>query len=369
MKNLLFLLLTLFLIKSASAQNATKPTRLALAGISHGHNGWILNRKADSLIELVAIYEPNAKLAAQMAAQYKLGKEMFFTDLSAMLDKVKPEGVLAFGSTYQHLTVVQACAPRRIPVMVEKPLAANIAHAKQIVELATKYNSLVLTNYETSWYPATEKAYRLATDTSFMGEIRKVVMHYGHEGPKAIGVQAYFLDWLTDPILNGGGALTDFGCYGANIMTYLMQGEMPLTVTAVLQNFQPDTYPKVDDEATIILTYPKAQCIIQASWNWPYSRKDMEIYGQHGYAITYDNKKMRSKTKREAETITEIPAAETQTYTDPFLYFSDVIKKKIEVPKYGLYSLENNFIVSKILDAAKQSAASGKTIDMKNYID
>ena len=367
MKKLLFLLLTVFIIASASAQQAAKPTRLALAGISHGHNGWILNRKKDSLIELVAIYEPNAKLVSKMAAQYKLNKDMFHTNLATMLDKVKPDGVLAFGSTYQHVNVVEACAPRRIPVMVEKPLAANLAHAKTIYALAKKFNTTVLVNYETSWYPTTEKAYRLATDTSFMGEIRKVVMHYGHEGPKSIGVSAEFLDWLTDPLQNGGGALTDFGCYGANIMTYLMQGEMPLTVTAVLQNFQPATYPKVDDEATIILTYPQAQCIIQASWNWPYSRKDMEIYGQHGYAITYDNQKMRSKTRRETERLTEISASETQTYTDPFMYFSDVIKKQIEVPKYGLYSLENNFIVSKILEAAKQSAATGKTIDMKNY--
>ncbi|HEY6504729.1 MAG TPA: Gfo/Idh/MocA family oxidoreductase [Chitinophagaceae bacterium] len=367
MKNVVLLLVTIFIFSTLQAADKPgKPVRLAVAGIAHGHNGWILNRKKDSLIDLVGIYEPNTKLAMRLAETFKLDKALFYTDLAAMLEKVKPEGVLAFGTTYQHLSVVEACAPRGIPVMVEKPLATSMEHAQKILALSKKYNTLVLTNFETSWYPTTEKTYRLTADTSFMGEIRKVVMHYGHAGPKAIGVMPEFFDWLTDPVQNGGGALTDFGCYGANIMTCLMKGEMPLTVTAVIQHFQPEAYPKVDDEATIILTYPKAQCIIQASWNWPYGRKDMEVYGQNGYAITYDSKKMKAKSKNEPEQVMELTAEETQTYADPFLYFSDVIRKKIEVPKSGLYSLENNLIVTKILDAAKRSAETGKTIIMKN---
>ena len=69
-------------------------------------------------------------------------------------------------------------------------------------------------------------------------------------------------------------------------MTWLMNGEKPLTVTAVTQQIKPDIYPKVDDEATIVITYPKAQAIIQASWNWPFDRKDMEVYGATGSVVT-----------------------------------------------------------------------------------
>ena len=150
-------------------------------------------------------------------------------------------------------------------------------------QLAKKHKIHLLTNYETSWYPTTEKTYRLVNDSSYVGAIRKVVIHDGHQGPKEIGVSKEFLDWLTDPVQNGGGALIDFGCYGANLMTYLMKGQEPLSVTAVTQQFKPSIYPKVDDEATIILAYPTAQCIIQASWNWPFGRKDMEVYGESGY--------------------------------------------------------------------------------------
>ena len=109
--------------------------------------------------------------------------------------------------------------------------------------------------------------------------IRKMVAMDGHEGPKEINVGPEFFDWLTDPVRNGAGALFDFGCYGANLMTWLMDNQRPLTVTAMTQRIKPAIYPRVDDEATILVEYPKAQGIIQASWNWPFGRKDLEVYG------------------------------------------------------------------------------------------
>lgn len=350
---------------SIVAQENRIPLKMAVAGVAHGHNAWLLKRMKDSVMDVVGIYEPDAKLVETISKQYKIDKSMFYTDLNSMLEKQKPEGVVAFGSTFDHLKVVEACAPRHIPVMVEKPLATTVEHANKILELSKKYNSMVLTNYETSWYPTTEMAYLLSEDTSFMGKVRKVVVHDGHMGPKEIGVSDYFFNWLTDPILNGGGAITDFGCYGANIMTYLMKGEKPITVTAVTQTIKPHIYTKVDDEATIILTYPSAQCIIQASWNWPYHRKDLEVYGVDGYAITSTNKDMRIKGKKGPEEKLELKPSDTNTYTDPFKYFADAIRKKITVPAYSPYSLENNIMVVKILDAARESAKTGKQVVFK----
>ena len=130
------------------------------------------------------------------------------------------------------------------------------------------------------------------------GEIRKMVAMDGHSGPKAINVQPEFLDWLSDPVRNGAGALFDFGCYGANLMTWMMDNQRPLAVTAVTQQFQPEVYPRVDDEATILLEYPKAQGIIQASWNWPFSRKDFEVYGEHGLG---DRHRRHRPARRAAE--------------------------------------------------------------------
>ena len=191
----------------------------------------------------------------------------------------------------------------------------------------------------------------------------------GTRGPKEIGVNKEFFDWLTDPIQNGGGALMDFGCYGANLMTYLMHGQQPVSVTAVTQHFKPDIYPKVDDEATIIVTYPTAQCIIQASWNWPFGRKDMEVYGQTGYVISVNNTTMRLRAQPDTvEHSRQVTATDVAVYTDPFSYLADVIRNKIKVPENGLYALQTNVTVVRILDAAKESAKTGKTIYLKRIM-
>ena len=340
-----------------------KPIRLAVAGMSHGHISFILGRADKKDFEVVGIWESNNDLVKRRTSEFNLQPELVYSNLSEMLDRVQPEAVVAFGSVFDHLAVVKACAPRGIHVMVEKPLAVNMEHAKKMAQLASEYNIHLLTNYETSWYPTTAWSLNTMSNDNAFGPIRKVVIHDGHEGPKEIGVDNFFLDWLTDPVQNGGGAVVDFGCYGANLMTALTNGEKPISVTAVLRQFKPDVYPNVDDEATIIVSYPQSQCIIQASWNWPFGRKDMEIYTTQGYIRTVDeqNAFIRNRsTKGEEKRV--INSDDVAVYTDPFSYFYDVLTNKIEVEPYSLYSLENNVRVVEILDAARKSAKEGRTV-------
>ena len=342
------------------------PIRLAIAGLTHGHSAFILGRKEKPDFNLVGIYEPNRELAIRYSKTYNFNPKLIYNDLGKMLDSVKPEAVVAFGSIYEHMIVVEACAPRGIHVMVEKPLATNMEHAIRMQELAKKFHIYLLTDYETSWYPTTAKSFQLVNDSNYVGSIKKVVIHDGHQGPKEIGVGSEFLAWLTDPVQNGGGALIDFGCYGANLMTYLMKGQRPLSVTAVTRQFKPEIYPKVDDEATIIVSYPEAQCIIQASWNWPFGRKDMEIYGNTGYILASNRNILHLRNgKMETEQTRQITTNDITVYEDPFLYFADVIKGKIKMSDSDLYSLENNVLVVKILSAARESAQTGRTVLFK----
>jgi predicted dehydrogenase len=343
-----------------SARNQ-EPFRIAIDGLTHTHVHWLLGRAKDGDIEIVGVAEKNRELAERYFKQYNLPLSLLYPSLPALLQKTKPEAVAAFNSIYEHLSTVQFCAPKGIHVMVEKPLAVSMAHAKQMQSLARKHNIHLLTNYETTWYGSNYKAYELLDS---LGEIRKVVVHDGHQGPKEIGVNKEFLEWLTDPVLNGAGALNDFGCYGANLTTWLMKGRRPISVTAVTQQLKPDVYPKVDDEATIILTYPKAQAIIQASWNWPYNRKDMEVYGQKGYVFA-DKTGIRLKSSTTADEKAGKVPVRSQPYHDPFAYLAAVVRGDIRMGETDLSSLENNMIVVEILEAAKRSAKEGRRIDLK----
>jgi predicted dehydrogenase len=338
-----------------------KPLRVAVVGLVHTHVHWVLGREKRGDIELVGIAEPNLALAQQYSKQHGYDMKIVYSSMEEMIEKTNPEAVLAFNTIFDHLEVVEYCAPRGIHVMVEKPLAVSVDHAEKMIALAKKHDIYLLTNYETSWYGSTAKAYETVKKDKVIGEIRKIVFHTGHPGPIEIGCNPEFLEWLTDPVLNGGGALTDFGCYGANIATWFMNGEEPETVTAVTQQIKPYLYPKVEDEATIILTYKKAQVIIQASWNWPYNRKDMEIYGLTGYVFCKDGKSMEIKEneKKNAEAVQA--KALPPDRDDPFIYFANVIRGKIKQETFDLSSSGNNEIVIRILEAARYSSKTGKT--------
>jgi predicted dehydrogenase len=363
MLNRLFFLALLFITMTAMAQQKAKPFRIGIAGLTHSHVHWLLNRAHDGDIEIVGIAEPNRDLAQRLLKQYNLSMDLVHPTLDKMLEQCKPEAVTAFNSIYQHLEVVRACAPRKIHVMVEKPLAVSVEHAREMENLARTNNIQLLTNYETTWYASNYFTYNVFAEGS-LGSIRKIVVHDGHRGPKEIGVNKEFLEWLTDPVQNGGGALMDFGCYGANLITWLMKGQRPSSIVAMTQQIKPHIYPKVDDEATIILKYDNAQCIIQASWNWPYNRKDMEVYGESGFVIA-DKDGYAIKRTPEANLEKAQPKKLNSPHHDPFAYLAAVVRGEITVKAFDLSSLENNMIVVEILEAAKEASKNGKAVQLK----
>jgi predicted dehydrogenase len=365
MSRLLFSLALVFSTAILSAQvrpaaDSKPPLRVAIAGLVHGHAGGFfthsLNRPE---IQIVAIAEPDRAIFDRYVAKFHLAPSLYHADLEETLRTTKPQAVLVYTSTYDHRKVVELCARYSVPVMMEKPLAVSYEDAQAIARAARAAKIQVLVNYETSWYPSNHAAYDLV-HSGAIGDVRKVLVHDGHRGPKEIDVEPEFFNWLTDPKLNGAGALFDFGCYGADLMTWLMNGQRPLTVTAVTQQIKPEIYPKVDDEAIVILTYPKAQAILQASWNWPFDRKDMEVYGQNGYVITVrrDNLRVRLKGDEEEKQLAAKPVP--APYDDPLSLLRAVVLGGVAPDR--LSSLETNVLVAEILDAARRSAATGKSV-------
>lgn len=354
-------LLCCFLVMFSRADQA--PVRFAIVGLSHDHaRGFIPAARNRSDIQLAGIVETDEGLIARYSNNYKLEPTLFFGSLDELLAKTKIQAVAIFTSTFEHRKVVEEAAAHGLTVMMEKPLAVSMEHARAIQAAAQKAGVQVLVNYETTWYPSNQEAYSIVNEQKAIGDIRKMVVHDGHRGPKEIGCSEDFLRWLTDPKLNGGGALTDFGCYGADLMTWFMRGERPTSVFAVAQQIKPAIYPKVDDEATIVVTYPHAQGIIQASWNWPYDRKDMEIYGQSGQVLIprRDLLKVRSGTEPERE---RTPGALKEPQADPLSYLAAVVRG--EIKPSGLSSLEVNMVVTEILDAARKSAQTGQRVTLK----
>ncbi len=348
------LLSTIGFIGAAPAQAAPgAPLKLAIAGLVHGHvSGFLKSAQARKDVQIVGIFEPDTALQQKYATQFSLDRAIFFTDLGTMLDRTRPEAVASFTSTYDHPAIVEAAASRHIDVMMEKPLAVSMEHARRIERAAKAGGVDILVNYETTWYPSHAAMWTLLKEQHAGGDIRKMVALDGHKGPKEINVGPEFLTWLTDPTQNGAGALFDFGCYGANLMTWMMDNQRPLSVVALTQQFKPEIYAKVDDEATILVEYPKAQGIIQASWNWPFDRKDFEVYAERALAVGSRNAlRVRVGTDPEHAVTPEPRPPDEQDSISHLL----AVVRGTRKPN-ALSSLENNMIVTEILEAARESA-------------
>ena len=340
-------------------QLAAQPLKVDVVGLNHDHVHNIMRQFKQGGAVILGIAEADQALSARYKKQYQLPDSLFYTTLGEMLAHTHPDAVLAYNAVADHAAVVEACAPKGLSVMVEKPLATTIAQANRIEALAAQYHIQVLTNYETTWYPSNQAIYSLV-NSNRLGMVKKMIVHMGHQGPKEIGCSPDFLQWLTDPVKNGGGAVMDFGCYGANLMTWLMDGKKPVAVTAVTRHIKPSVYPKVDDDATILLEYASgATGIVEASWNWPFGIKDWEVFGDTSYLHALNPSMLQQRNRSSAGYFNlEVPKP---AYDDNLLYLADVLHGKT-IPGKDLSSLPNNMIVVQILDAARRSAKEGKRI-------
>ena len=183
---------------SSQAQSLA-PIRVAVVGLEHGHvYGFLSGLKQHPEVQLVGIAEPDTALIAEYEKQFKLDHALFYKDVDSMVPATNPQALLVYTSIAGHRKAIEDGARHHLTVMVEKPLTMSLADALAIRETARKANIQVLVNYETTWYSSNLAAYN-SVEQGKLGDLRKVVIHDGHEGPKEIHVQPEFLNVAQRP--------------------------------------------------------------------------------------------------------------------------------------------------------------------------
>jgi len=348
------ILLTLLALFPATGQE----TRIAVVGLIHSHVWGHLGRMIQGEpARLVGIAETRADLIEE-AKRRGAPPSVFFDDYRKMLEEARPDIVWAFIENNRHLEIVEACAPRRIHVMFEKPLASTYKDALAIRELARKHGIQVMTNYQMAWWPSQYAAKSLAQSGALgqLWRIRGIVGHGGPGGPT--GLNRYFFEWLTDPVKNGAGALVDFGCY--NALWALWYLGRPESVFAQANHLRPETFPKVEDHSTLVLHYPKGVAILEGSWDLPRSFQDLEVFGRDGSLYVTQNRVEFRKGRGSPEEI-PLPALPPER-AEPIAYMIDCLRSGRPVD--GLVSLDLNVQVCEILEAAKLSLQSGRAVKL-----
>ena len=191
-----------------------QPLKVAIVGLEHGHvEGFLGQLPKHTDVQLVGIADADTALWQKYGKKYSLADTLFYKSEANMIERTHPQAVLVYTSIGEHRPAIEIAAQYGVSVMVEKPLTISLDDALAIRRVAREHKIQVLVNYETTWYPSNRAAYDEVREGR-IGEIRRVVVHDGHQGPKEIDVPPEFLKWLTDPAQNGAGALYDFGCYG-----------------------------------------------------------------------------------------------------------------------------------------------------------
>lgn len=345
------LILAALLLPNLPAQES----RIAVIGLLHSHVwGHLPKMIAGKPAKLVGIAETNPELIAEAK---KLGApdSVFYADPAKMLDEARPEIVWAFNANNQHLDVVKLCAPRKIHVMFEKPLASTWADAKAIRDLARKHGIQILTNYQMAWWPSNFAAKSQAA-SGVIGKPWRLRGIVGHGGPGSTGARnQYFFEWLTDPVKNGAGALMDFGCY--NALWSLWYLGRPETVYAQVNQLRPETFPKVEDNSTMIFHYKNGVGLFEGSWDLPRSFQDLEVFGLGGSLyVTRDKAELR----RGREAAQDLPLKSLpDDEAEPIAHMIAAIRGK---PMNPMTAIDINVDVVEIIDALKLSVKTRKAV-------
>jgi len=353
MKNLFLILLAVPVVAA--------PPRIAVIGLLHSHVWTQLpNMVKGDVVKLVGVAESHPELVAE-AKKAGVTDNLVYADYNKMLDDVKPDFVWAFVENNRHLEIVKACAGRKISVIFEKPLASTGKDAAAIREIATKSGIYVMTNYQMAWWASNYTAKKLA-DSGGLGKVYRLRGVVGHGGPGSEGARnSFFFEWLTDPVKNGAGALMDFGCYNALWSLWYMG--KPQTVYARVDHIQPERFPKVEDNATLVLGYKDGVGVFEGSWDLPRSFQDLEVFGRSASMTMVNNKVEDRKNGRgaTAEAVKIDPLAKEKA--SPLAYMADAVQNH-HAPD-GLVALDINVQVVEIIDAAKLSIKTGKAVALK----
>lgn len=333
-----------------------KQYRLGVAGMIHDHVwGELENWAAQPEVEIVACGDPNEELRARVADRHGVGR--LYSTWQEMLDKEELDIVQAATDNAGGADIVEACAARGIHVVSEKPMAATLDQADRMLRASQSAGTLLMVNWPTAWQaPIQEMERRILAGE--IGQLTYFKQRSAHNGPKEIGCTRYFWEWLYDEERNGAGALMDYCCYSADMCARFLG--RPIAVTGMRGVFVKE-YPVPDDNAVIVMQYPHAFGIAEASWTQTvgYATANPVAYGTGG-SLTVNGGKVVLQTP--GNTVEIEPAAPTTPMRNAAEYTIHCLRTGEPVQGFCAASVSRD--AQEILEAGKRAADTGMTVTL-----
>lgn len=337
------------------------PLRVGVLGMTHDHIwGNLRELNESSLGTLVAAADPNEELRER--AQQEMNCPEVFASYEEMLDSVKLDAVYIFGDNLTGVELAIMAAEAGLHIMVEKPMASTVEGANHMLAAARRAGVSLMINWPFAWWPQLQHAIRMV-ENGELGQVFQTKYRSAHAGPKELGCTPYFYNWLHDADLNGAGAMMDYCCYGTALARTILG--QPSRVTGTLAHCAKD-YITLDDNAIIVMQWPRALAISEASWTQigHLTSYHAAIYGTKGTLVVEPRDTGRlllATEEHEDGIVVDVPTPEAgmRNASD---YFLTRISQGLPID--GLCSAEVGRDAQEILTAGLLSSQEGQAISL-----
>jgi myo-inositol 2-dehydrogenase/D-chiro-inositol 1-dehydrogenase len=318
--------------------------------------------------ELRAVASPTAGHAEALAREFAIPQA--FTDTRALLDRKNIDLVLIGVPNDLHAQVVIAAAQAGKHVAMEKPLCMTLAEADQMIAACAAAKRHLFYAEELVFAPKYVRIKQLIEEGA-LGRPYLVKQLEKHSGPHS--------PWFWDVDRSGGGVLFDMGCHGIEFARWIYDKPKVRAVTAHCATVAHAGRTRAEDDGLLVLEFEGGgRALIEDSWAFFGGIDDRaEVYGTegsvfcdlvHGNAMkTWSNPGYGYAMEKAAST----RGYSFTVFEEGWNYgFPQEIQHMVDCLRFGQEPRETGADgreVLRILFAAYESAAQGRTILMDGY--
>lgn len=291
--------------------------KLKCAVIGVGHMGAHHARVYSQLANLVAVSDLNKEQGIKVAQKYQAD---YYVHYEELLKKKVLDVVSIAVPTKHHYEVALKTLKRKIPTLVEKPIAKSVKKAKKLHKIAQKKKVGLMVGHIERFNPAVQKLKQLLAQ-NIVGEIIQI-----------LAIRA----GVKPPQTSNSDVVLDLAIHDIDICNFLLD-----TTPDSSQVFKNKIFSnQIADSADIQLTYHnKIRAMICTNWVTPIKMRKLYVTGIKGYLeLDYITQDLLLYQKK-------IPPSQIGNFYD-FTQFSEPVTKKIKVNKSEPLSNELEYFLA-----------------------
>ena len=296
--------------------------------------------------QLVAIQKRSLSAAKQKADEHNI--PLAFDSVEELVQHKDVDAVFIVSANSQHCSETVAAAKARKHVLVEKPMALNVAEAKKMVDACRRNRVKLMVGHMIRFSNLALRIKEIIRSGS-IGSVTFVKTEFVYDGRKSLR------SWLQDSRIAGGGPLFDIGVHCLDTLKFILDAE----VISVESQLEPKpTKTRTELSAGVLLRFPKGiLASIYCSFAAPIRRSTIEVIGTEGVISATDftlgdrtiplnvtGGREGSGGESRAEMI-EVP----NLYVEEINHFSSCILKNTRPQIPGEVGLSNQRVLDKAL--------------------